>query len=132
MAYFDWDADVAIGHPQIDDQHRQMFALAEAAIDSLFSTAEQRPRDAQLQALIDFAREHFAYEEALMQTLAYPEAESHTKYHASLLTELDAYCAKVRLQSNTNPAGLAAFLWRWLVIHIHSADRELVAWIGPH
>ena len=64
-----------------------------------------------------------------MQDLAYPEAESHANYHASLLMGLDADCAKVRQQSKTNPAGLVAFLWRWLAIHIHTADRELVAWI---
>jgi len=132
VAYFDWNADVAIGHAQIDDQHKRMFALAEAATESLFTNAERRPRDEQLQALIDYAREHFAYEEGLMQDFAYPEAESHANYHASLLMELDTYCAKVREQSNTNPARLVAFLWRWLAIHIHSADRELVAWIGSH
>jgi hemerythrin len=130
LAYFDWNEDVAIGHPQIDDQHKQMFALAEAVTESLFSSPEQRPRDANLQALIDCTRAHFAFEEALMKELAYPEAESHANYHASLLTELETYCARVRRQSHTNPAGMVAFLWRWLAIHIHSADRELVAWIG--
>lgn len=130
MAYFEWTAEIAVGHAQIDEEHKQLFALAEAVVEPLFSTAEHRPREALLQALIDFARKHFAYEEELMRTSGYPEAEAHAKFHATLLTELDTYCARVRMGSHTNPVGLIAYLWNWLIVHIQSADRQLVAWLA--
>lgn len=130
MAYFEWSTDTAVGHEQMDEQHRQLFGLAEAAVESLVSTPGLRPSEAPLRALIDFARTHFAYEEELMNASAYPEAESHAKFHTSLLRELETYCARVQIGSNTNPAGLSAYLWNWLVVHIHSADRELGAWLA--
>lgn len=67
MAYFEWTVAIELGHPQIDDQHRQLLLLGEAVVDPLLSAAEHRPGAAQLQALIDFAEEHFAFEEALMR-----------------------------------------------------------------
>lgn len=130
MAYFEWSPDTAVGHAQIDEQHQRLFALAEAAVESLNSKAAQQAKEASLQALIDFARGHFAYEEELMRASAYPEAESHAKFHASLLRELETYCARVRMGSNTNLPGLSAYLWNWLVVHIHSADRQLGAWLA--
>lgn len=64
-----------------------------------------------------------------MRSAGYPEADLHAKYHASLLTELKAYCVKVQQGQNTNPAGLISFLWNWPVLHIDSADRQLVVWM---
>lgn len=132
VTYFEWTADVAVGHSQIDEEHKQLFALAEAVVEPLFSSAEHLPKEAPLQALIDFARRHFANEEELMRASAYPEAESHANFHASLLSELETYCARVRARSNTNPAGLVAYLWNWLIVHIHSADRQLGEWLASH
>jgi hemerythrin len=132
MAYFEWTNDVAVGHAQIDEEHKQLFALAEAVVEPLFSTTEHQPKEAPLQALIDFASKHFAYEEELMRVSAYPDAESHANFHASLLAELETYCARVHVRSNTNPAGLIAYLWNWLVTHIRSADRQLGEWLLSH
>jgi hemerythrin len=130
MVYFEWKADIAVGHARIDEDHKQLFALAEAVVEPLFSTAEHQPKEATLRALIDFARKHFAYEQELMRASAYPDAEAHEKFHESLLAELETYCARVHSGSNTNPAGLIAYLWNWLILHIQSADRQLAAWLA--
>jgi len=132
MGYFEWTTDVAVGHTRIDEEHKELFALAEAIVEPLFSTSERRLQAAPLQTLIDYARKHFAYEEALMRSSAYPEAEFHANFHASLLTELELYYRKVSHGSNANPAGLVAYLWNWLVVHIHSADRQLGEWLASH
>jgi hemerythrin len=129
MAYFEWTTDFAVGHAQIDDEHKQLFVFAEAVVAPLFSNAGQEPTEARLQALIDFARRHFAFEEELMRASAYPDAESHARFHDSLLRELETYCARVHMRSNTNPAGLVAYLWNWLVTHIRSVDRQLGEWL---
>jgi len=130
MAYFEWNSDVELGHAQIDDEHKRLFALAETVVEAFSSTAEPGPREALLRALIDFAREHFAHEEALMRDSGYPDAQAHAKFHASLLAELETYCARVRMGSHTNPSGMIAYLWNWLTVHIHAADRQLATWLS--
>jgi hemerythrin len=63
-------------------------------------------------------------------TVRYSEADAHARFHASLLTALDAYCTNVRMGSHTNPVGLIAYLWNWLIVHIQSADRQLATWLA--
>lgn len=129
MAYFEWKSEIETGHPQIDEQHKRLFVLAEAVVEPLFSSEKHQAREEALQALIDFTRRHFAYEEALMKSAGYPEERGHKLFHSSLLIELEAYRDKVCKGDNTNPVGLIGFLWNWLIMHIHSADRQLVSWI---
>ncbi len=130
MAYFHWNEDVAVGHGQIDAQHKELFELAERVVEPLCSSGEHQAGEARLKALIEFARQHFADEEALMRSSAYPEANFHAKIHAALITELESYCARVRTQSHTNPMDLICFLAGWLTIHIQSVDLQFVEWLA--
>jgi hemerythrin len=129
VAYFEWTSAIELGHPQIDEQHKRLLLLCAAVIGPLINSGEPDPGTAQLQALIDFTQEHFAFEEGLMLSAGYPEAEQHAVYHASLLEEFRTYCYNVQLGQNTNPVEMNSFFWDWLVLHIDSADRELVAWL---
>jgi hemerythrin len=126
---FKWTSAVEIGHPGIDAQHKRLFQLAEAVAESLVKSADHKPDPARLQALIEFAKEHFAFEEGLMRSAGYPEVERHAKYHVSLLSELKTYCARTDRGMNTNPVSLIDFLWNWLLLHIDTADRDLAVWL---
>ena len=132
MGYFEWKPEIVLGHAQIDQEHKQMLLLAEAIVEPLLDSASHQPNVEPMQALIAFSRKHFAHEEELMRAAAYPGTEEHAKYHASLLTELESYCAKVASGANTNAVGLIAFLWNWLALHIQNADRKLVEWLASH
>jgi hemerythrin-like metal-binding protein len=132
VTYFEWSSAIEIGHTEIDAQHKRLLLLGEAVVEPLMNSTEHKPAAAQLQALIDFAQEHFAFEEGLMRSAGYPEAERHAEYHASLLEEFRTYRDKVQRGQKTNPVGLMSFLWSWLNLHIDSADRELVLWLKSH
>ena len=129
MAYFEWTSAIELGHPLIDNQHKRLLALAEAVVDPLLNSKQHQPGADELQALIDYAQEHFAMEEGLMREAGYMDLAMHANQHASLLTELRTYCNRVRRGQNTNPAGMVAFLWNWLVLHLDAADRKLVVWL---
>jgi hemerythrin len=129
---FQWTDTHELGHAEIDRQHMQMFLLTEAVIESLVEYGFKRVEVGvtQLQTLIDFTEEHFAFEEDLMRSASFPGAEWHGKYHASLLVELRTYCGKVQRGQIVNAVGLISFLWNWLRLHIDSEDRELVVWLS--
>jgi hemerythrin len=129
VTYFEWTSDIELGHPQIDEQHKRLLLLGEAVVEPLLDSADHRPGLEQLRALIDFAQEHFAFEEGLMRSVGYSDLEQHAKYHASLLAELRTFYSKVQQGERTNPARQISFLWDWLVLHIDSQDRELVDWL---
>lgn len=132
MSNFAWTNAHELGHAEIDGQHKRMFLLTEAVVDSLVENGLNKVEVdvTELQALIDFTGEHFAYEESLMHAAGYPEEQWHAKYHASLLVELTAYCRKVQRGEIANAVGLISFLWNWLHLHIDSVDRELVVWLS--
>lgn len=134
MAYFEWNSQVELEHPLLNEHHKRLFALSEAVAQSLADSAERRPAEPALGALIAFVREHFAAEEGLMRATNYAGAETHAKSHALLLAELEEYFRKVQQEDNANltVTGLVAYLWRWLILHIDSADRELVRWLKAH
>ena len=135
MAHFAWSSDLELGHPQIDEQHKNLLLLGEAVIEPLLDTADPHSGLVQLQVLIDYAAEHFAFEEEVMRAIGYTELDQHAKFHASLLTELRSYHRKLEQGQRTNPARMIGFLADWLMLHINSADRQLVGWLNlvdPH
>ena len=136
MAYFEWNSQVELDHPLINAHHKRLFELSEAVAQSAADSSDQRPAEPALRDLIAFAREHFAAEEGLMRASHYAPAETHAHYHALLLGELEEYFRKIKDGSDGNArltvTGLVAFLWRWLILHIDSADRELVRWLHAH
>jgi hemerythrin-like metal-binding protein len=131
VVYFEWNSQVELGHPLLDEQHKRLFSLSEVVAQTLADSAEHRPAAAALLAVIEFARQHFAAEEGLMRASNYPGTDAHASLHTSLLAELDEYCRKVQRDRNANltVTGLVAFLWHWLIVHIDSTDRELVGWL---
>lgn len=129
MTYFQWISDIELGHSEIDAQHKQLLLLGEALVEPLINSAAHEHTAVRLQELIDFAREHFAFEEELMRAAGFPGVDKHANFHTSLLAELRTYCFKVQRGLHTNPAGLISFVWHWIVLHIGSEDRDLVVWL---
>lgn len=119
-----------MGHPQIDEQHKNLLLLGEAVIEPLLDTSDPLSGLVHLQVLIDYAAEHFAFEEEVMRSIGYTELEQHAKFHASLLTELRLYHHKLGQGQRNNPARMIGFLADWLTLHIDSADRQLVGWLS--
>ena len=132
MTDFEWTNVIEIGHGEIDVQHKRLLDLCTDVIELLLNSADLKSGARQLQALIDFTGQHFAFEEGLMRSVNYPELERHSKYHASLLAELRMFYYRVQQGENTDPVGLMSFLWSWLNLHIDSVDRELVDWLRAH
>jgi hemerythrin len=129
--YFEWNSQVELGHPLIDQQHKRLFSLSEAVAQTLADSEARRPAEEALRALIDFVRVHFATENGLMREADFPDAGEHARAHGQLLAELEEYCRKVQQGKNASltVTGLVAYLWHWLIMHINAADRELVVWL---
>lgn len=129
--YFEWNSQIELGHPLLDEQHKRLFSLSESVARTLSGSPDRPPVEAALRALIDFARVHFATEDGLMREGDYPDAEEHVRAHSLLLAQLNEYCRKVQSGENANltVTGLVAYLWHWLIMHINAADRELVIWL---
>jgi hemerythrin len=113
-----WSSALSIGVPDLDAQHRELFARVDLLLDSMLHG--DRGEAASLAA---FLRQHvvlhFAAEEQLMGDLRYPNAARHAEEHrafAASMLELDAAFRELGTS-------------RELVLRL---EREVVAWLRDH
>lgn len=127
MEHVHWTDDMSIGYPEIDRQHKELFALLDKTFEAAGSgkaDAASQTTDA-LRRLCDYVVEHFASEEALMDPAVYPEYDRHVQEHIEgsmrALDFLDAANEgrEVRVEE------FLEFLVEWVRHHIHETDQTL-------
>ena len=121
----EWSNQLATEHPLIDEQHQAMIAMINH-LHICITEPMQRPEfSARLELLCNYAMEHFATEEQLMQQQNYPHLARHQAQHA-LLTQ-QAYALNQRFLGGDLPldSTVSESLREWFMDHIQGVDREL-------
>lgn len=84
---FEWSSDWDSGDPDIDDQHKELIESIKIQFRrSLEIGKDADPAD--LDQLVGSLLQHFAFEEALLTKLGYPEQDYHAKVHSALTKTL--------------------------------------------
>ena len=83
--HLEWSEAYECGESIIDEQHRELFALANATLDAMLNHAESVLQ--RLEEIIHHVQRHFADEEALLAKAGYEELEQHKRLHARLTTQ---------------------------------------------
>ena len=85
-----WQEAYECGEPNIDAQHQELFALANAAFDASFNKATTRAEfEAAIDRLLAHIAKHFAYEEEALDARHYDDLARHKAAHAHLLKLAD-------------------------------------------
>jgi hemerythrin len=81
-----WHDAYACGQPVIDEEHHQLFDLANTLMNAAFSRGE-KPQEfkAALEKLLAHVVKHFADEEAILAAHHYPELALHARAHKRLV-----------------------------------------------
>lgn len=123
----DWKADYSIGIPEIDEQHKQLFAC----IDRLDSATTGQDRNLAvyyvMEELKDYVRIHFAVEEIVMRLFDYPGLEAHAAEHREFAAQLEAF-EKSELKEHVH-AEASQYLRKWLVHHIQGTDKRYAEYL---
>lgn len=77
------------GHPDIDDDHRQLVEVINLVSDAIESNDLNQCRSL-LNSFVEVARNHFAREEAILREVCFPGIEEHCRYHDGLLERAGA------------------------------------------
>ena len=75
-----WSASFELGIKSIDDQHKNLFALAKAVPLGLAARSST-----EIATFVQAAREHFESEESILLLSGFPELHEHRHYHLSLI-----------------------------------------------
>lgn len=101
-----WRDDWLLGIGHLDSDHREMVRLFNRLVEA--ATRQGRPPDASVQrdacspldclgSLIEHLRDHFAVEEAFLQSIGYPGVPEHKSEHALCLAELSDLQRRAKL-----------------------------------
>jgi len=123
--------DPGVGHALFDEQHRALRARLEALSERVLA----RDRDGVLSAL-DALREevivHFASEDALMETHAYPERSAHRASHGLFQEDLERLRGDLRTHGLDESTGEAILrrVPEWFDFHVRTNDAPLAQYLA--
>ena len=118
---YQWEDRFSTGDEAIDLQHKAIFEHSNAFLqahgkEQLVST---------LATLLDYVRQHFAYEESLMQQIYVVDHLEHIRSHRHLTERLETL--QGRLSDDTlDRMEFSMFLSHWTSVHIPRLDANLV------
>ncbi|OWW20576.1 bacteriohemerythrin [Noviherbaspirillum denitrificans] len=122
-----WSDVLIVGHEQIDADHHRIFEIAGRLHAGIHQAHENMLVRQVLAELTDYTLTHFAREEALMKTAAFPGLEEHRFEHELITYRL----RNLQRQAGSGRQGLAdeleIFLDRWLARHILTSDAHIAA-----
>jgi hemerythrin len=127
-----WTAKLAIGVPNIDVQHRELFTRVNCLLTALEAKRSFAELDEMVVFLGDYVVTHFGSEERLMQETAYPDFPAHKHAHAAFVNDFERLRADLARFGPT-PAAIFALNQRvcsWLTDHVARTDRALGAFLA--
>ena len=77
MDGFAWQESYSISVPEIDDQHKNLFAIGDTLYRAAFARETHRNLSELLDRLLVSSQQHFATEERLMASSAFPDYAQH-------------------------------------------------------
>jgi len=128
MRTLKWSASHAVFFPEIDDEHKEIFAALSSLQRGLEDGTEVEIR--QLTGkLIDSIAGHFAHEERLMRAARYTSLRWHKEQHDNARKRVGQYVARLNHTDADAGAGLVEYLTKWLNHHTRLADRMMASFL---
>lgn len=129
MPHLIWTDNLNTGIDVIDIQHRRIVDYINKLDDARNSYDKIIIGDV-IDALIDYTKSHFGFEEALMEDAGYEFARPHKKVHELFIRRVDELRERFR-NGDEILDELQGLLTRWLFSHIKHDDASYVNTIKP-
>jgi hemerythrin len=121
---FEWTEALSVGVESIDAQHKQLIEMLNDLYASMRSTKGKAELDKILAGLADYAAEHFAAEERLMQQSEFPGYAAHCQIHEDFRAKIATIAAEYAAGKHAVTVELMGFLRNWLLRHIAEQDQQ--------
>lgn len=124
---------MSVGVPVLDADHKTLIGLINNLHRSIGDEEEYATLGSVLQALEEYADNHFVREERVMEACRYPSLSSHTAMHRRLTAQVRALKAAYDAdRSAVRARECLDFLHKWLIEHICSTDMDYRGWVIGH
>jgi hemerythrin-like metal-binding protein len=127
-----WLPSFETGVPEIDDDHRKLWALANGIRDGI-DALDSELTGARVQDFIGTAEKHFALEEDILARSGYPDLEAHKRYHTSLLAKARQLSLVCDAEMDPKKAGACyAELVAFLIDDVVRGDSQFKSHLDYH
>ncbi|MBE0450993.1 MAG: diguanylate cyclase [Clostridia bacterium] len=91
-----WHHNFSSGNTIIDEQHKELFSLANSLISSGMKLQSDDAQNHAIMAFVGYIRKHFEDEEYILKSTDYPLVEqmAHAEMHKSLMNRIEGLCSK--------------------------------------
>lgn len=127
---YEWRDCYSVGYAPIDDQHQKLFSISNELTDAALSSNGANETDLMkiIDELLNYVRDHFSEEEALMRQSGVPDIAGHILVHNAFLIEILNLENRVRTgdagEIHAVAVALPELVGGWLVGHIAIEDQK--------
>lgn len=129
MALMTWSTDYSVEVALLDKQHQKLFEMLNKLHNAMRLGEGRHLAPRILSELVQYTREHFATEEALMKQANYPELIAHKAEHDKLTREVVKMVQDIEQGKAVLSMKLMQFLESWLKDHILGRDKKYVSYM---
>lgn len=122
--YVEWKDDYSVGIDSIDRQHKKLIALINSLQTAVDYSAGADYEQEALDALVDYTKTHFSYEEGLMEQNEYPDFTTHRAEHELMIARVEQVLVEYQKNPDTAMQNAIDFLRDWLINHINGTDKQ--------
>jgi hemerythrin len=123
--FFRWKSSMSIGVPEIDAEHRYLFALVNNLFDAFYTRRQQVDLVELFVHLTNYVDKHFRNEEMLMRAIDYPLLREHRNQHLELTDNLSALTEDYLGEDEVLDEKTLNFLKGWVLKHVLEEDKKI-------
>ncbi len=129
-ATFRWTEKYSVNIAALDDEHKRLFVIINELNQALANGEGKAATDSVLRKLVDYAKAHFAAEEALLAEYRFPETPTHRAEHDKFTQSIAKFREDDRAGKPGVPVSLMLFLQAWLKEHILVSDKGYTSFLN--
>jgi hemerythrin len=114
----------------MDDQHVVLFETLNDLHAAMMKGKAQALTCPLLHKLVDYTRDHFSAEEAMMAAAGYPKLAAHRAKHRELTGQVEQFVTRFERGEIALNVQLLNFLRDWLTNHIQGEDQQYGPWLN--
>lgn len=123
----EWSLRFSVHNKLIDDQHKELFRLANAVEELRPHEASKTVLGVFIKDFFGYMREHFKDEEAYMLSFNYPLFLGHQRLHEEIIAEMTSIIKETKTTEGLQ-AKIKQASHKWLVEHILEHDLAYEKW----
>ena len=127
---FHWTEALSVNVKVLDEQHQKLIDTMNELDQALRTRQGDSAVDAVLYKMVNFASEHFATEEALMEKYDFPGLSTHRFQHEMFRKKIAQFLDDHKAGKAGVPVSLMLFMREWLKDHVSTTDKRYSAFLN--